>query len=88
MLVVTNPVDILTYVMYKISDLSKNKVIGSGTVLDTAGFKYQIGQELGADARNVHSYIIGEHGDSEVAAWSLASIAGMSMEEFRNKSVN
>jgi L-lactate dehydrogenase len=82
LLVVTNPVDILTYVTWKISGFPKNKVIGSGTVLDTARFKYLLGEHVGIDPRNVHAYIIGEHGDSEVAAWSLTNIAGIPMEAY------
>lgn len=82
LLVVTNPVDILTYVAYKLSGFHKSKVIGSGTVLDTARFKALLGEHVGIDARNVHTYVLGEHGDTEVAAWSITSIAGMSMETF------
>lgn len=82
LLVVTNPVDILTYVTYKLSGFPKNRVIGSGTVLDSARFKYMIGQHMGIDPRNVHAYIIGEHGDTEVPTWSLASIAGIPMEKY------
>jgi len=82
LLVVTNPVDILTYVTYKISGLPKNMVIGSGTVLDTARFRYLIADHVGLDPRNIHAYIIGEHGDTEVATWSLANIAGMSMDRY------
>lgn len=82
LLVVTNPVDILTYVTYKLSGFPKNKVIGSGTVLDTARFRYLLGDHVGIDTRNVHAYIIGEHGDSEVAAWSLTNIAGMTMDKY------
>lgn len=81
-LVVTNPVDILTYVTYKISGLSKEKVIGSGTVLDTARFKYLLGEHVGIDPRNVHTYVLGEHGDTEVATWSITNIAGMEMENY------
>ncbi|NMB34201.1 MAG: L-lactate dehydrogenase [Clostridium sp.] len=81
-LVVTNPVDILTYVTYKISGFPKNRVIGSGTVLDTARFRFLLSEHVGVDARNVHAYIIGEHGDTEVAAWSLANIAGIPMDKF------
>ncbi|HPD00195.1 MAG TPA: L-lactate dehydrogenase [Acetivibrio sp.] len=84
LLVVTNPVDILTYVTYKISGFPKNKVIGSGTVLDTARFRYLLSEHVGVDVRNVHSYIIGEHGDTEVAAWSLSNIAGIPMDKFCN----
>lgn len=82
LLPVTNPVDILTYITYKISGLPKNQVLGSGTVLDTSRLKYMISRHTGVDARNCHTYIIGEHGDSEVAAWSVTNIAGMSMPEY------
>jgi L-lactate dehydrogenase len=82
LLTVTNPVDILTYITYKLSGLPKNQVLGSGTVLDTARLKYMLSQHTGIDARNCHTYIIGEHGDSEVAAWSVTNIAGMSMTEY------
>lgn len=79
---VSNPVDILTYITYKLSGLPKNQVLGSGTVLDTSRLKYMISRETGVDARNCHTYIIGEHGDSEVAAWSVTNIGGMTMNEF------
>ncbi|MFZ5986747.1 MAG: L-lactate dehydrogenase [Bacillota bacterium] len=82
LLVVTNPVDILTYVTYRISGFPRNKVIGSGTVLDSARFRYLIGNHVGVDTRNVHAYILGEHGDTEVATWSLANIAGIPMDKF------
>jgi len=82
LLVVTNPVDILTYVTYKISGFPKEKVIGSGTVLDTARLKYLIGEHTGIDARNVHGFIIGEHGDTEVATWSVTNVAGIPIEKF------
>lgn len=82
LLVVTNPVDILTYVTYKISGFQKNKVIGSGTVLDTARFRYLLGDHVGIDTRNVHAYIVGEHGDTEVATWSLTNVAGIPMEKY------
>lgn len=80
--VVTNPVDILTYITYKMSGFSKNHVIGSGTVLDTSRLKYLLGRHIGIDTRNIHTYIIGEHGDSEVAAWSVTSVAGMSIDDY------
>ena len=76
LLVVSNPVDILTYVTYKLSKFPKNKVIGSGTLLDTARFKYLLSKQIGIDTRNIHGYILGEHGDSEFAAWSSANISG------------
>lgn len=82
LLVVTNPVDILTYVTWKFSGFPINKVLGSGTVLDTARFKYLIGQHVGVDSRNIHGYILGEHGDTELPAWSLTNIAGMSIDTY------
>ncbi|MBL4932088.1 MULTISPECIES: L-lactate dehydrogenase [Clostridium] len=82
LLVVSNPVDILTYIAYKISGLPANRVIGSGTVLDTSRFKYMLSEHFEIDARNIHTYIIGEHGDSEIAAWSLTNIAGVSADEY------
>ena len=82
LLTVTNPVDILTYATFKISGLPKNQILGSGTVLDTARLKYLISKKTGIDARNCHTYSIGEHGDSEVAAWSITNIGGLSMHEF------
>jgi L-lactate dehydrogenase len=76
-LVVSNPVDILTYVTLKITGFPSSRVIGSGTVLDSARFRALLAQEMGIDARSVHAYIIGEHGDSEVAVWSSANVGGM-----------
>ena len=84
LLVVSNPVDILTYITYKLSGFPSNKVIGSGTVLDTSRFKYLLSKHFEIDARNIHTYIMGEHGDSEIATWSLTSIAGMNVDEFCN----
>lgn len=81
-LVVSNPVDILTYITYKFSGLPSHRVIGSGTVLDTSRFKSILSKQFEIDARNIHAYIIGEHGDSEIAAWSTIKIAGMSIEEY------
>jgi L-lactate dehydrogenase len=82
LLIATNPVDILTYAAWKISGYPAQRVIGSGTILDTARFRYLLSQQLGVDARSVHAYIIGEHGDSEVPVWSLANVAGMRLPEF------
>lgn len=82
LLIATNPVDVLTYASYKISGLRAERVIGSGTILDTARFRYLLSEYFGVDTRSVHAYIIGEHGDSEVPAWSLANIAGMRLGEF------
>ena len=82
LLIVSNPVDILTLIALKESGYPANRVIGSGTVLDTGRFKYLLGEHLAIDSRSVHAFIIGEHGDSEVAAWSITNIAGMSMKSF------
>lgn len=76
LLIVTNPVDIMTYVALKISGFSSSKVIGSGTVLDTSRLRSLLAKKLNIDARSVHAYIIGEHGDSEVPVWSSANVAG------------
>lgn len=82
LLVATNPVDVLTYAACKLSGFPPERVIGSGTILDTARFRYLLSQHFQVDARSVHAYIIGEHGDSEVPVWSLANIAGMRLEDF------
>ena len=82
LLIVSNPVDILTYVALKLSGFEPGRVIGSGTVLDTGRFKYLLGEHLGVDSRNVHALIIGEHGDSEVAVYSSANISGVDLDEF------
>jgi L-lactate dehydrogenase len=81
-LVATNPVDVLAYASWKISGLSKKRVLGSGTILDTARFRFLLSQFFGVDPRSVHAYIIGEHGDSEVPVWSAANIAGMRFPVF------
>ncbi len=82
LLIVSNPVDILTYLALKISGIEKNRVFGSGTVLDSSRLKYSISKNCKIDARNIHAYIIGEHGDSELVVWSQASIAGMKIAEY------
>lgn len=82
LLVVANPVDILTYITYKLSGFPKQRVIGSGTVLDTSRFKHLLSEYFNIDDRNIHAYIIGEHGDSEVATWSLTNIAGMNIDDY------
>lgn len=82
LLIVSNPVDILTYTALKLSGFTENRVIGSGTVLDTARLKYQLGEHLSVDSRSVHAFIIGEHGDSEIAAWSSANVSGVDLEDF------
>ena len=77
LLIVANPVDILTYTAAKLSGFPSNRVFGSGTVLDTARLKYLLGEHLSVDNRSVHAFIIGEHGDSEIAAWSSANVSGI-----------
>ncbi|WP_039658048.1 L-lactate dehydrogenase [Clostridium tyrobutyricum] len=84
LLVVSNPVDILTYITYKLSGFPPERIIGSGTVLDTSRLRYMISENFNIDARNIHSYIIGEHGDSEIATWSSTSIAGIPLEQYCN----
>lgn len=81
-LVVSNPVDILTYVTLKLSGYDKRRVIGSGTVLDSARFQYMLGKHLNVDSKSVHAFIVGEHGDSELALWSSADIGGMNINKF------
>ena len=82
LLIVSNPVDILTLIALKESGYPSNRVIGSGTVLDTGRFKYLLGEHLDVDRRSVHAFIIGEHGDSELAAWSNARIGGLKVNDF------
>lgn len=82
LLVVANPVDILTTVALKLSGLPQDKVLGSGTVLDTARLKYELGNHLNVDSRSIHAFIIGEHGDSEIAAWSSANVSGIPLNKF------
>lgn len=81
-LVVTNPVDILTYTALKISGFPSNRVIGSGTVLDTGRMKEILGKMLKVDSRSIHVFIIGEHGDSEIAAISSANVSGTPLDDF------
>ena len=82
LLIVANPVDILTYTAVKLSGLPENRVIGSGTVLDTARLKYALGEHLEVDSRSVHSFIIGEHGDSKIVAWSSTNVSGIPVNDF------
>jgi len=80
--VATNPVDVLTYLTYRISGLPAARVIGSGTILDTARFRMLLAEHYGVDPRSVHAHMAGEHGDSEVPVWSSANIAGMPLRDF------
>jgi L-lactate dehydrogenase len=81
-IIATNPVDILTTISDQIAGLAPGRVIGSGTILDTARFRYMLGEYYNVDPRSVHAYIVGEHGDSELALWSLANIAGVRLHDF------
>lgn len=87
LLIVSNPVDVMTYVAMKLSGFPSSRVLGSGTVLDTARLKYLLGEHLGVDSRSVHAFIIGEHGDSELPVYSSANISGIDLNGFCN-SVN
>ncbi|MBU6289429.1 MAG: L-lactate dehydrogenase [Chloroflexi bacterium] len=80
--IATNPVDVLTFGAWGLTNLPRGKVIGSGTILDTARFRSHLASHFRVDARSVHAYIIGEHGDTEVPVWSRASISGMTLHEF------
>jgi L-lactate dehydrogenase len=82
LLIVANPVDVLTQVALKVSGFGKERVFGSGTVLDTARLKYLLSEKLRVDTRNVHAVIMGEHGDSEFVAWSFANVSGMPIKKF------
>ena len=82
LLIVSNPVDVLTYAAWKLSGYPRERVIGSGTVLDTGRLKQLLGEELRVDSRNIHAFIIGEHGDSELAVWSEANVSGLALEDF------
>ena len=81
-LVAANPVDILTYSTWKFSGFPKERVIGSGTSLDSARFRQALAELIDVDARNVHAYILGEHGDSEFPVWSHANVAGLQIYEW------
>lgn len=82
LLVVTNPVDVLSYVARRRLGWPRQRVIGSGTVLDSARFRFMLSRHCGIDTRNVHAYVLGEHGDSEVVAWSMTHVAGVSMKDY------
>ncbi|MDJ1181528.1 L-lactate dehydrogenase [Roseofilum sp. BLCC_M91] len=88
LLIVSNPVDIMTYVTLKLSGFPSHRVLGSGTVLDTARFRALLSQKLNLDARSIHAYIIGEHGDSELPVWSTVNVAGMKLCDGRPGSPN
>ncbi|MGA2016155.1 MAG: L-lactate dehydrogenase [Opitutaceae bacterium] len=81
-LIVSNPVDVLTYVAHRRSGWKRGRIIGSGTVLDSARFRHLLSRHCGVDVHNVHAYILGEHGDSEFAAWSMTNMAGMPIGQY------
>ena len=81
-IVATNPVDLLTQISAQILGLEPYRVMGSGTALDTARLRYMLGVHYGVDSRSVHAYVVGEHGDSELALWSLSNIAGVRLADF------
>ena len=82
LLIVSNPVDIMTYTALKLSGYPRQRVIGSGTVLDTARLKYHLSRHLNVDSKSIHAFIIGEHGDSELALWSSANVSGIPLNHF------
>lgn len=82
LLVVTNPVDVLSYVTWELSDLPHEQVIGSGTVLDTSRFRHVLSERCDVDPQNVHGYVVGEHGDSEVPLWRSTNVAGVPIDEY------
>jgi len=84
-LIATNPLDVMTYLTWKYSGLPTNKIIGSGTSLDTSRLRYLIGDKLGINPKNIHAYVIGEHGDSEFVPWSNANVGLQKLEKFLNK---
>lgn len=84
LLIVSNPVDILTMFTLELSGFPKERVLGSGTVLDTSRLRYLLSKKLEVDSKNIHAFIIGEHGDSELAVWSNADIAGIHIENYCN----
>lgn len=81
-IVTSNPVDVLTFAALKRTSWPRNRIMGSGTVLDSARFRYLISEHCGVDVRNVHASILGEHGDSEVPVWSMTHLAGMSIDDY------
>ncbi len=87
LLIVTNPVDILTYVALKVSGFPESRVIGSGTVLDSSRLRYLLSLETKIDTRNIHAYVLGEHGNTEFIAWSQAHVAGIPLEKYYQKAL-
>jgi len=86
--VVSNPVDVITYLVAKASGLPEQKIIGSGTILDTARLRSQLAERVGVHSKNIHAYVLGEHGDTSIIPWSLASIAGMPFQQYMEKYID
>ena len=87
-IIVSNPVDILTYVFNKISGIPEERIIGSGTILDTARLRARVAEYYDVNQKNVHAYVLGEHGDSSFMPWSIANISNVPIEDYRNALVN
>ena len=85
LIVATNPVDVMTQMVTHISGLAPSRVIGSGTILDTARFRSLLGEHIGVSPRSIHAYVLGEHGDSEVLVWSSATVGGLPLSDFANQ---
>lgn len=81
-IIATNPVDIMTYITWKYSGFAKEKIIGTGTTLDSARLRYEIGNKLNINSKNVHAYVIGEHGDTEMVPWSKATVGLSNLNDF------
>ena len=87
-IIVSNPVDVLTYVFHKISGVPEERIIGSGTILDTARLRSRVAEYYEVNQKNVHAYVLGEHGDSSFVPWSIANISNVPIEDYRNALVN
>ena len=81
-IVVSNPVDVITYAILKTTNLAENQVFGSGTMLDSARLRSRLAEHVGLSSKNVHAYVFGEHGDTSLIPWSLTTIAGMEMDKY------
>ncbi len=87
-IIVSNPVDILTYVFHKVSGIPEERIIGSGTILDTARLRARISEYYEVNQKNVHAYVLGEHGDSAFVPWSIANISNVPIDDYRNAILN
>ncbi len=82
--IVSNPVDVLTYVFNKVTDVPENRIIGTGTLLDTARLRSRLSEYMNVSQKNIHAYVLGEHGDSSFVPWSSARICNMPLEDFKD----